>query len=133
MKTDTPEGIWASVNTCAEHPPGSPVDRDCGACKAEHDQRWDVIQELTTDVQVRVSGLEAMGVRIPQEAFLAVRLNMLAEYILQDPRSRGLFEGEYMRQVTEQLKEAQSAAKEPILSTPPDRKLTVVRNHKGRG
>lgn len=87
-----PTDPYAGITQCLVHQHG--MDEDCEHCKSEFDAKNNVLGQLA----VLAEDNAKKGARMPGEALLALRLDLIIETILHD-RNRLHFETEFGRRV----------------------------------
>jgi hypothetical protein len=131
---DNPDAIWDGIEPCGIHALGTELERAgtergwdvCPGCQMEMTARNARIEQISAEAAERMAGLAQAGVANPQVMFMAIRLEVLIEALMNNPRDSQLFEGEVARRTMLSIRAMQKSVSDQMLA--PEKRLTVVKN-----
>jgi hypothetical protein len=100
----------------------------CTDCKADHDALMDVLAQQAGEAAAIVGRMKSVGVNVPQEVFVAARVEALMEALLVTRRARLAFEYAAGAKTLDQLRDGDEALKEATkvkIATPAQGGLVV--------
>lgn len=126
MKYDEPNDIWDGITPCQAH---LHHDSTCDACGAEMTARSARVDQMSADSSKLLADIQRHGgPGVPPEFIMQVRLEVLIDSVIIDPKDRMKFEGEVGRRVMRVVKDVHAQTTKPQLHVPPHVRPRIVKD-----